>query len=128
MALSAERHLVQKGPMRSVTCAICQDNKSPAKAFLDSLGRHELTRFAVSFQRIANDGRIGNPQHFHKIDGEIWEFKCYQHRIGCFQDGREWVLTHGFVKKGDRWPKPEVDRAKRIMAEDMARKAQTARK
>jgi hypothetical protein len=52
----------------------------------------------------------------------IWAFKSCQIRIGCFQDGNEWVLTHGFVKKCNNWPKSELERADRIRAEHLARK------
>ena len=123
----AERHRVQTGPARSITCALRPDGKSPAKDFLDNLDEKTRRRFTVSFQRMADEGHINNKEHFRKVQDRIWEFKRFQHRIGCFQDGQEWVLTHGFIKKGDKWPRTQVERAVLIMTQDKDRETQVKR-
>lgn len=81
----------------------------------------ELRRFATLFNKISHFGTIHNTQQFKKIDGKIWEFKRNQARIGCFQVGDRWRLTHGFIKKRKDWPKRQIDMAKKIMEEDLKR-------
>jgi len=100
--------------------------KSPSKDFFDDLERSDkptLRKFTALFERWVENGRINNKEQFKKVDGSIWEFKRYQHRVGCFQDGPDLVLTHGFVKKQSKWPKAELLRAERIRSEDLVRKA-----
>jgi len=92
---------------------------------LDDLERNDksnLLKFAALFKHLANNPRIRNEKQFKKIRGSIWEFKRSHYRIGCFQDGPDWVLTHGFVKKQQKWPPTEFSRAERIRAEDLSRK------
>jgi phage-related protein len=65
-------------------------------------------------------GLFATIRQFKKLDGDIFEFKRHQIRIGCFQVSRRWFLTHGFRKKQDKWPKVELDRAKQIRLEHLA--------
>lgn len=127
----SDRPIVEIGHKRIVACAMLLNGKCPAEDFLENLKRSDYAtfgKFSALFQRMANEGIIPNKQQFRKVEGEIWEFKCYQHRIGCYQDGPVWVLTHGFIKKRDKWPKEELERAKRIAKEDKDRIAKSKRK
>lgn len=117
------RLVVHDGRMRSVVCAVA-GAKSPARDYLRELhaaDRSALHRFLVLFERMAEDGVIRNKTQFRKLEGCIWEFKRGQHRMLCFQDDRTFVLTHGFRKKRQKCPRTEIERARRIMSEDMAR-------
>jgi hypothetical protein len=78
-------------------------------------------KFRAYFARMAQTGKIYNRTQFKKLQGDLWEFKVNQHRIGCYQDGKVWVLTHGLTKKRDSWPQRELDRGLRIIEEDKAR-------
>jgi Phage derived protein Gp49-like (DUF891) len=75
------------------------------------------------FNRIAEQGKIANREHFKRIEGtEFFEFKNFQIRMPCyFLQGSLVVITHGFRKKGDRIPPSEIDRATRIKSQDVAR-------
>jgi len=90
-----------------------------AKEFYDRLSESRKAVFLALFQRMADHGRIHNREKFRKVEGHIYEFKKYQHRIGCFRERQTWFLTHGFVKKSDRWLPQEIERANRIRTEHL---------
>ena len=69
------------------------------------------------FNRLVTHGKIRNEQQFKYIDKEIWEFKCNQVRMPCFKDGNDWVLTHGFIKKQNKWPKGMFQKTLKIKEE-----------
>lgn len=119
----ADRPIVATGPMRTIEAAVCLDGFSPAQQFLDQLGEADQQKLAALFAWMAEHAVIRNEEKFKKLGGAIWEFKSFQIRIPCFQDGRAWVLTHGFIKKQQKAPRREIERAERIMQEDQQRQA-----
>lgn len=109
--------LVCRGLWGSVEYAQCVNGRLPAKEFIEGLSSGEQAKLAHLFQWIADFGKIKNEEKFRHEDDKIYSFKAHQIRIGCFCSGRRWILTHGFMKKQNRWPAAELERAKRILAE-----------
>lgn len=121
---SKGRFIVHRGPRGSVVCAVKENGNSPAKEFIEKLERTDiatLQKFAPLFQRICQDGRISNKEHFRHEEGDIWSFKRHQHRLPCFRDGNDFVLTHGLVKKSNKWRKSDLQVAVAVMADDRKR-------
>lgn len=67
---------------------------------------------------------VNDPELFKKIDDDIWEFRTryrrLQYRLLSFWDKQDKtetlvVATHGFVKKTDKIPLNQIDKAKEIM-------------
>jgi len=67
---------------------------------------------------------VNDPELFKKLDDLIWEFrtkyKKTYYRLFAFWDRIEnketlVVATHGIIKKTDKIPKAEIDKAKAIM-------------
>jgi len=114
--------VVVRGAMRTIEYAVCANGSSPARGFIESLDERDQRRLDVLFRRMADTGKIFNREQFKQVKGKIYEFKRYQVRVGCFQVQSSWILTHGFVKKSPRWPKSEIERAERIMSEELARR------
>jgi phage-related protein len=92
-----------------------------AKEFLYSI--EPKARYKLLFN-IDKSKKLNDPKVFKKLEGEIWEFrlehKKLQHRLLAFWDKRNnkntlVVCTHGFIKKTDKVPKSEIDKAKNIM-------------
>jgi phage-related protein len=92
----------------------------PAKDFLDNLDykSREKILFNIWKSRETND-----PELFKKLTGEIWEFrtrfKSNQFRLLAFWDkseGKETLViaTHGFIKKKQKTPKKEIERAEQL--------------
>ena len=115
----AEDRIVATGGWGRVEYARLSNGESPARDFIEGLSDSDRRKLAALFDRMAEVGQIRNLQRFRKIEGDIWEFKSDQIRIGCFQEGRVWFLTHGFIKKSDKWRPEEKKRAQRIMREHL---------
>jgi len=100
----------------------------PAKDFLDSLDdkSREKILFNIWKSRETND-----PELFKKLTGDIWEFrtrfKSKQFRLLAFWDksgGKETLVitTHGFVKKTQKTPKKEIEKAEQLRKEYLTHK------
>ena len=83
----------------------------------------EKARIKLVFN-IDKSKKYNDPTTFKKLDNEIWEFrtkyKNLQHRLLAFWDKRNnkntlVVCTHGFIKKTDKVPKQEIEKAKKLM-------------
>ena len=91
-----------------------------AKGFLDGLDEKSRAKIVYNIwkSRSTNDKEL-----FKKLQGEIWEFrtkynKSY-HRLLAFWDKLEKndtvvVSTHGLIKKTDKIPKSEIEKAERL--------------
>ena len=128
MSKDADSNIVVRGNQRTIEYAICADGSMPAKEFVEGLDESEQRKLDTLFRRMAETGKIFNKTRFKQVKDRIYEFKRYQTRVGCFQIGTRWVLTHGFIKKGDRWKKSDIERAERIMEEHLAREAAKKKK
>lgn len=70
--------------------------------------------------------QTNDPKLFKKLKDEIWEFRSQyfgnQQRLLAFWDNTEQtntlvIATHGFVKKDNKVPTKEIDKAERIRQE-----------
>jgi len=119
MAGIAEDDIVLEGILRTIRYALCTNGRKPAKEFVESLDRKKQIQLRVLLEKMANAGKIVNLQKFRHLRKKIYEFKSGQIRILCFQEGRAWVLTHGFIKKQNKTPHREIDKAEAIMYEHL---------
>lgn len=67
---------------------------------------------------------VNDPQLFKKLETDIWEFRTkysnLHYRILAFWDKEGnietlVIATHGIVKKTDKFPKKEIEKARAIM-------------
>ncbi len=87
-------------------------------SYIGRVPEKEQDRLAALFQGMANSGVLSENKFKNlEASGGIWEFRSGAHRLLCFQDGRSWVLTHGFKKSGQKTPKAQIARAQTIRAE-----------
>lgn len=92
------------------------DGKCPVQEFIDSLPG-KVAQKIVWVLRLLEDLEIVPSSYFKKLVGteEIWEcriqFGSNAYRIFCFFMDNSVVLTHGFVKKSQRTPMNEIERA-----------------
>ncbi len=64
---------------------------------------------------MAERGRIRNKEKCRSLEDGIFEFKGGCLRIAWFWDEENLIIcTHGFVKKRQKTPPGEIDRARRI--------------
>lgn len=65
--------------------------------------------------------RIGEPQVKH-IDGNLWELRPLSHRIFFFYwKGSKYILLHHFIKRTQRTPSQEIEKAMRNMKDYLER-------
>lgn len=102
---------------RTVVFYKTADGKCPVRDFLDSLPGKVAQKIAWVL-RLLEDMDIVPSSYFKKLVGtkEIWEcrikFSSNAYRILCFFIGNSVVvLTHGFVKKSQKIPKHEIEKA-----------------
>jgi phage-related protein len=93
------------------------DGKCPAQEFLDSLPS-KVAQKATWVLSLLEDLEIVPSSYFKKLTGaeEIWEcriqFGSNAYRIFCFfVDDSVVVLTHGIIKKSQKTPKSEIEKA-----------------
>ena len=102
-------------------------------AYFKTIYSDEVEKFLESLDDKARKKIIYNvdkakltqdPELFKKIDSEIWEFRTKyrrtQYRLLAFWDKRDSsetlvIATHGFIKKTQKTPKSEINRARQIM-------------
>jgi Gp49-like protein DUF891 len=120
----SEEQVVWRGKKRTIAFAVDESGGMPAKAFLELLGKNRQERHKRSlararhlFQVMADHGEIKNKQKFKRVRDSVYAFKDDQLRVTAFQDGNVWYLLTGFIKKRDRWPKREIDRANRMVSQ-----------
>jgi phage-related protein len=78
------------------------------------------------FYNIDKAKYLNDPKLFEKLEGEIWYFRTkflsLQYRVFAFWDksGNSETLviaTHGVIKKSNKVPKSEIEKAERIRQE-----------
>jgi phage-related protein len=68
-----------------------------------------------------NGTRIGEPQVKH-IDGNLWELCPLSHRIFFFYwKDNKYILLHHFIKKTQRTPPQEIEKARQNMRDYLER-------
>ena len=114
--------VLRSGPAISIWAILLQDGSCPAEDFLGSLQERDYKRLLSLLERTAQSGLPRNSQKFKKLEGAIFEFKSYQDRLLCFfLPGQVVVATHGVKKKRERASRTEIDRAKRLRGDFLAR-------
>ncbi|MEK7845477.1 MAG: type II toxin-antitoxin system RelE/ParE family toxin [Nitrospinota bacterium] len=93
------------------------DGRCPVHDFLDSLPSKVAQKITWALNLLENLDIVPS-SYFKKLVGteEIWEcriqFGSNAYRIFCFfADNSVVVLTHGFIKKSQKTPKSEIERA-----------------
>ena len=103
------------------------EGKYPVQEFLDSL-TGKVAQKIIWVLRLLEDLETVPSIYFKKLTGtEIWECRIQygpnSYRIFCFFDSHSViVLTHGFMKKTQKTPKQEIERAEFYRKEFLSRR------
>lgn len=91
---------------------------APAMEFLMQLPMAARKKVLYNVERASERN---DPELMKKLDTDIWEFRTQyqgmQYRLLAFWDkqaGRLVIATHGFVKKTDKVPGSEIQRAHKL--------------
>jgi phage-related protein len=92
-----------------------------AKEFLDSLDEKPREKI---FYNIWKSKILKDDELLKKLDDDIWEFRTLYnksaYRLFAFWDETEKsmiIATHGIIKKTDKTPNKEINKAKQLRAE-----------
>ena len=96
--------------------AITINGKCIVRDFIDGLVESEKKKVITLLQRAGDYGPPSNKEKFNHLGNGIFEFKSYQVRIFCaLERGKLILLTHGFIKKGRKTPKRQIEKAERLL-------------
>ena len=113
-----------------------KDGNEPVKEYISSLAgkndkdsRVNLNKIRDYIKTLSEYGtRAGEPYVKH-IEGEIWELRPLRNRILFFgYDGNKIILLSHFIKKTQKTPQREIDKAKRLMKDHKERSSEDERK
>ena len=112
--------------MRTVTFYRLANNKCPLEEFLDSLPT-KAARKVIWVLKLLEDLGVIPAIYFSKMSGteDLWECRIKQgsniYRIFAFWKGNEIILTHGFIKKSQKIPLQEIERAESYKKDYLSR-------
>lgn len=103
------------------------DGSEPAKEFLQSLNIKMRAKMVRTIELLEKNGNQLREPESKLIEDGIFELRA---KVGTdtsrvmyfFTDGQRAILTNGFIKKTQRTPKAEIEKAKRYRADYLNRK------
>ena len=103
------------------------NGEEPVKEFLDNLGLKMKAKMLRTIVMLQKNGYELREPYSKSLSGGIMELRA---KVGndisrvlyFFVIGRKIVLTNGFIKKSQKTPKEEIERAKRYRKEYLSRK------
>ena len=88
----------------------------------DKNSRIKLNKINDYIEALSKYGTYLGEPYIKHLDGEIWELRPLKNRIMFFAyDGKQFVLLSHFIKKTQKTPKREIDKAKRLMKDYLER-------
>ncbi len=95
---------------------------SPALEYFEQLPEDRQDDLLMLLKRMGDLGRIFDKTKFRNEGDQVFAFKPQPDRFLCFfTTGRKIIITNAFVKKSDKLPPGEKDRALRAKADFEAR-------
>ena len=96
--------------------------RSAALDYFEELPEDRQDNLLMLLKRMGDFGRIFDKTKFRNEGDQIFAFKPQPDRFLCFfATGRKIIITSAFVKKSDKLPPGEKDRALRAKADFEAR-------
>ena len=104
-----------------------EDGAEPAKEFILSLDKKMRAKMLRTIMLLADNGPMLREPYSKPLEDGIFELRV---KVGSdisrvlyfFFVGRRVFLTNGFIKKTQKTPSAEIERAKRYRAEFISRK------
>ena len=104
-----------KSPVLEVRFFKTEADSEPVRDWLKSLLAPEKKAIGEDIKTVQFGWPLGMPLVDH-VDGDIWEVRTRLDtriaRVLFAMDGGVMVLLHGFIKKQQKTPKPDLDLAK----------------
>jgi len=89
-----------------------EDRNSDSFAYFERLDRVQKQKFLHLVKRIGDAGKINDKTKFRNEGNKIYAFKPQPDRFLCFFfKGGKIIVTNAFVKRQDKLPPPQKDKA-----------------
>ena len=101
---------------RKITFYRMANGQCPVEDFLTMISSKAAQKVAWVLRLLVQLERVP-AQYFCKMEGadDIWECRIKLgsdiYRVFAFWDGNEIILTHGFIKKSQKTPQRDIERA-----------------
>jgi phage-related protein len=118
-----DRIVAYRGAKFVIAYAREKNGEAPGAVFFDGLSVSDRTKLLALFARLADHGATHNPEKYGDLGNGLFEFKSFKIRMPFAYAEQERglvLITHGFLKKKDKTPPAEIERARRILEEDAA--------
>jgi len=124
------RTVWEEGPRKRIEAARDRDGEEAFNAWVQSIvggsnaaHRELLYDLAIRWEHYCKTGSLPVPRELNDLGDGIWEFKIGTLRVPFFAindniQGTDRV-THGFIKRSRKAPRPEIRRALAIRREDL---------
>lgn len=106
------------------------DGTEPAKEFIQSLDIKMRAKMIRTIELLEKNGNLLREPESKLIEDGIFELRAksgtdISRVMYFFTDGKKAILTNGFIKKTQKTPKLEIEKAKRYRADYLSRKGHT---
>jgi len=110
--------IAYQGPAFTIEWFWDTQGRSPPLEYFERLPEDRQDDLLMLLKRLGDSGRIFDKTKFRNEGDQIFAFKPQPDRFLCFfTTGRRIIITNAFVKKSDRLPSGEKDRALRAKAD-----------
>ena len=101
------------------------NGSQPARDFLNSLDSKMRAKLVDQIKYLQEVGHLIRPPRSEHLQGEIYELRAQSNGnisriLYFFVIGNKAVLTHGFIKKTQKTPQREIDRAEEYRKQYLA--------
>ena len=102
-----------------------KNGESPTQEYIDALAaksdkdsRIKLNKIYEYIKYLSEAGTQAGEPYVKHLDGDIWELRPIRDRIlFAAWDGERFILLHHFMKKTQKTPRREIERAERNLAD-----------
>lgn len=107
-----KERIAYQGPAFTIEWYWDARGRSPPLEYFEGLPEGRQDSLLMLLKRIGDFGRIFDKSKFRSEGDQIFAFKPQPDRFLCFfTTGRKIIITNAFVKKSDKVPPGEKDRA-----------------
>ena len=116
------KYIVYQGKAFTIEWYFSNKKKSHPKDYFQGLDIQQKNKAMNLFQLMGEVGKILNIEKFRNEGNGIYAFKPQPDRFLCFfAKGNKIIITNGFIKKSDKLPKSEKEKALRYMKDYLER-------
>ncbi len=109
------QYIAYEGKIFTIEWYFTDKNKSPSKDYFQDLDLSQKKKSMNLFQLMGEVGKILNIEKFRNEGNGIYAFKPQPDRFLCFfTKDNKIIITNGFLKRSDKLPESEKEKALRF--------------